>query len=919
MNIEENIIVTDNETEKRVELHAHTNRSAFDGVCDAKEIVNAAFDMGHRAVAITDENNVQSFHAACNACNALMKENPKRDFKVLYGCEMDMIDPEIVYDHNNDANEHKHEDNKTDIKPFRIVALVKNQKGLRDLYKLISIAHTKTLNIKGNIAKPCISKESINELRDNLLIGSLSLNGEIFKIACEKDQGALEKAMAFYDYIEVLPLEQYRFLCEIKETVSLDQLKEVLKRIILTAKKLGKIVVASGNVYYVTKDEKLARDIVARIDPLQFDVFVDKSEMLDQRFLNTKEMLEAFSWLEDEELIKEIVIKNPNMIADMCEKINPFHSKLYVPSITGSDEKLKDIVYTKVKELYGDPLDKVIADRLEKEFDAIIGNGYGVVYYISHLLAKKSNDDGYLVGYRGSIGSSLVAYMAGITEVNPLSPHYICPHCKHLEWIDDHCLSGYNLEDKECPVCGEKMNGDGHNIPFETLSGYDGDKMPDIDLNFSNDYQEKARSYLRDLFGDDYVFKAGVISTLGEKLAFTYTKSYYEDHDIPISSISDTQIQKLVSRCGNVKRKTAQHPGGVFVIPKDMEVYDFTPIQHPSNDPRSEWKITQIEFRNLFNIIYRFDIFGHVDPTALHLLQDMTGVDPKTIPMNDPKVMSLFSSAKVLNIKDDVYDEPTGACGLPDFGSRFIRDILVSTKPQTFSDLVKISGLAHGSNTWNDNTKELIKNGLDLKDLIAFRDDVYETMLEHDIHSRMAYDIMENVRKGKALTEEFEQTMIEHNVPKWYIDSCKSVKYLFPRAHATVYVMMAVRMAWYKVYYPQHYYAVYLSLYCNAYDFETMTKSICDIKDKIHELYGKASKSDPRNPIINKYIELIYTLEVCYEMKARGYSLSNVDIEKSLATEFIADPNDDHVIIPPFNVLDSFRKNPYLHSVHMIY
>ena len=1107
--------LVDDEADKRVELHAHTNRSEMDGVCKADEIVEAAFSMGHKAVAITDHYGVQAFPTAQKAAKACLKSDPEREFKILYGVEMAMVDKRLnivynktdddisdaryvvfdiettglssTYDHiiefgavtmyrgniesridmfikppvklsnftthlthikdsdlvnarsfaevkdeildyvkgkvlvahnasfdygfinaelkrikadpidnvvidtldlaramfkdqkrfrlgsvakhfgveydESDAHRADYDAEvlaqvfnlmlkqikEDEIKTFRelddyqdienafkkkrayhVTALAKNKDGLKDLFKMISIAHTKTLLVTSKIsddasddskevaAEPRTLRETIKEYRKDLLIGSACLNGEVFEIASTRSQEELEEAIAFYDYIEVQPLENYRQLYEVRDSLTKDKLKLILKNIIQTAKRLGKIVCATGDLHYVKKDEKILRDVYITakgIGSARHPLYVyDKVKRLtsktpDQRFLNTKEMLEAFSWLEDEDLIKEIVITNTNKIADMCEVIYPIHSKLYTPTIKDSDKLLTDIVYTRAKEIYGEPLDKTIDDRLKKELDAIIGNGYGVIYYVSHLLVKRSNEDGYLVGSRGSVGSSLVATMAGITEVNPLAPHYICPHCKHLEWVDETALSGYNLENKVCPVCGATMRGDGQDIPFETFLGFNGDKVPDIDLNFSGDYQKRAHLFTREVFGEDHVFRAGTISTVMEKTAYGYVNSYLDEYDISKDSISKAQKERLVEGCLDVKRTTGQHAGGIIVIPSEMDVYDFTPIQYPANDPNATWYTTHFDFHEIHDNVLKFDILGHVDPTAMRLLQNISGIDPKSIPMNDKKTISIFSSAEALNIIDPVYDEKTGACGLPEFGTRFVRGILEMTRPTAFSDLVQISGLSHGTDVWNNNAKDLVEEGIALRDVIGCRDDIMVTMLRYGLESKMAFDIMEKVRKGKGLSPEQEEEMLRHDVPKWYIDSCKKIKYMFPKAHAVAYVIMAVRIAWFKVYHPEYYYVSYLSLRCDAYDLNAMLKSAREIKIWLDRIDEKRFSRDPEDKVSDKEKNLYDTLEICYEMKARGYDITNIDIERSLATEFLVDPDDDHLIIPPFTVIDGLGAN----------
>ena len=1102
----------DDASNKRIELHAHTNKSEMDGVCDGAEIVQAAFDMGHRAVAITDHNVVQGFPVAQRTVKALLKANPEREFKVLYGCELNIVDeylnpvynPDnvllqdaeyVVFDLETTGLSSRHDrviefgavvmhrgqiidqrdffinpemkvsshilsitnikeedlrkakvfkDVKEDIKEFvkgRILVahnasfdygflneelkrlnedilhnevidtldlarilfknrrtyrlgniarqygveydeevahranydadvlakifnlmlkdilakdiktgnelsmlheeddyikkaayhttvLCKDKEGLKDLFKLVSIAHTDTLAVFGKansksagsefIAEPRILRSTFEKYRSHLLVGSCCQNGEVFQIAHTRGADKLKEAISHYDYIEIQPLENYRNLYIDRELFSLESLKIYLKDIIEEAKAQGKMVVATGDVHYVTKDEKILRDVYINtqgIGGAHHPLFVfnkDKRKVQvtpEQRFLNTNEMLKAFSWLEDDKLINELVIENPNKIADMVEVINPIHDKLYPPSVEGSIENLKNEVYRTCKERYGDPIPEEFEARLKRELDSIIGNGYAVIYYVSHLLVKKSNRDGYLVGSRGSVGSSLVATMSGITEVNAMEPHYICPCCHHFEWANDgKYASGYDLPDKLCPDCGTKMIGDGQNIPFETFLGFHGDKVPDIDLNFSGDYQPNAHLFTREIFGADHVFRAGTISTVAEKTAFGYVSGYCEEKNI--TNMSRAQRQRLASGCEGVKRTTGQHPGGIIVIPGDMDVYDFTPVQYPANDPASAWKTTHFDFHEIHDNVLKFDILGHVDPTAMRQLQNISGIDPKTIPMNDPLTMSIFNSSKALGIINPDYHEETGACGLPEFGTRFVRGILEETRPSRFSDLVIISGLSHGTDVWNNNAKDLIDAGtVTLQSVIGCRDDIMLGLIKYGLPSKPSFDIMEKVRKGKGLSEEHEALMREHNVPEWYIDSCKKIKYMFPKAHAVAYVIMAVRIAWFKVHHPEYYYVSFFSLRCDAYEIETMIQDAAGIKRRMDEIAIKMQAKDKAEQATKKERDLYDTLEICYEMVSRGYRLSNIDLKRSMATEFSVDKYDHHVIIPPFTILDGLGDN----------
>ena len=1122
----------DDEENKRVELHCHTKLSEMDGVSSPAEVVEAAYQMGHRAIAITDHLCLQGFHEAQVAYKGIMKAagDEKPDFKLLYGCEFNVASPylNIVYNSNSDiladqeyvvydlettglstrydyviefgavimykgavkesrdffikppfelsqvtknlthitdenlrdartfaecADEIREfvkgrvlvahnasfdfgflnaeyerigqepldnpvidtldlsrslfktrrayrlgnmahaygvsydeevahranydadvlaqvfnlmlkdcakngvetlddlknfqgEDAFVKTRAFHTTVLCKNKAGLKDLFKLVSISNTETLAVFGKsntkdansdfIAEPRLFKDTINKYRENLLVGSACLNGEIFEIASTRSKKELAEAISFYDYIEIQPLENYRFLYEDRELFTKERLKSYLKDIIDEAMAQGKIVVATGDVHYVRKDEKILRDVyisAQAIGGAHHPLYLyDKEKRAkqvtpDQRFLNTKEMLEAFAWLDDEKLAREIVIDNTNKIADICDNIKPFSDELRPPKIDNAiekavncniieepfvgskeiisaDEYLRRLVYYNAHQLYGENIEQFIIDRIETELNAIIGNGYGVIYFVCHLMVKRSNNDGYIVGSRGSVGSSLVATLSGITEVNPLPPHYICPKCHRLEWMEG-VASGYDLPDRICPDCGEKMIGDGQNIPFETFLGFHGDKIPDIDLNFSGDYQPKAHLFTREIFGPENVFRAGTISTVAEKTAFGYVSGYCEEKGI--TGMSRAQRQRLASGCEGVKRTTGQHAGGIVVLPDDMEIEDVTPIQFPANDKEAAWNSTHFEYHDFSDNLLKFDILGHVDPTAMRLFENISGIDVRTIPMNDEKVLSLFYSTKALNIINPNYHEETGAAGLPEFGTLNTRNTIEETRPHVFSELVQISGLSHGTDVWRGNAQELIRSGIKLADVIGCRDDIMSTLMSYKLESKDAFSIMEHVRKGKGLTPEEEEIMLGHDVPRWYIESCKKIKYMFPKAHAVAYCIMAVRVAWFKVYHPEYYYVSYFSLRCDAYELSTMVKDADSIYERMKELYAKMQSRE--NPATKKEKDIYDTLEVCYEMVSRGYRLLNIDLYRSLATEFLVNPDNNHEIIPPFAVLDGLGGN----------
>ncbi|WP_435052788.1 PolC-type DNA polymerase III, partial [Faecalibaculum rodentium] len=606
---------------------------------------------------------------------------------------------------------------------------------------------------------------------------------------------------------------------------------------------------------------------------------------------------------------EEIVITNPEKLRREIETIYPVKDRLYPPDIEGSDQKLRDICFDTAHKVYGPDLPEIVEKRLDRELDSIIGAGYYVVYYISHLLVKKSNEDGYLVGSRGSVGSSFVATMSNITEVNPLTPHYICKNCQYCEWIsDDKVKSGFDLPDKECPHCGSVMRGDGQDIPFETFLGFNGDKVPDIDLNFSGEYQAKAHAYTKEVFGEDHVFRAGTVGTVQEKTAYGYVKGYEEEMGLEATPYNEAKRTDLAKGCEGVKRTTGQHPGGIVVVPLDMDVHDFTPVQYPANNPDAEWKTTHFDFHQIHDNILKFDILGHVDPTAMKLFERMTGMDVTTIPMNDPETMAIFSGIDSLNIDSSRYDQKTGAAGIPEFGTPFVRGILELTKPTTFAELVSISGLSHGTDVWLNNAKDLIDNGTCvLSEVIGCRDDIMIDLMNYGLPPKDSFTIMESVRKGKGLKPEWEKLMKDNSVPDWFIDSCKKIKYMFPKAHAVAYVMNAVRIAWFKVHMPVYYYCQFFSIRCDAYDIGVMMQGEGAIRERMNGI--RAMRDNKTEKPSDKELAIYDTLELALEMVLRGYRFSRISMERSDATEFIPDPQDEKAIIPPFTSVDGLGAN----------
>lgn len=796
------------------------------------------------------------------------------------------------------------EDNYLRKRPFHATIYAKNQKGIKDLYKLVS---TSSIDYYSEI--PRIPRKLLAENRENLIIGSACFNGEVFDIASTRSHKELVETIKFYDFIEVQPLDNYSYLIDTGSIENKDKLIKYIKFIIEASKEAKKLVVATSDAHYVNPRQKIFRDVYIRTKAIGgvahplYDFKKRVRENPNQHFRTTNEMLEAFSYL-DESLAYEIVVTNSNLIVDMVEDVEPLRSGTYTPKIKGAEEELKRLCYYNAHRIYGEKLPEIVEKRIDKELTSIINNGFAVIYYIAHKLVKKSTDDGYLVGSRGSVGSSLVAYLADITEVNALPPHYICDNCKYSDFSNDEGVySGIDLPSKTCPVCGMPLRGDGQDIPFETFLGFKGDKVPDIDLNFSGDYQATVHEYTKVLFGEDYVFRAGTISTVAEKTSFGYVKGYYEDLGI-VDKVRNAQINYVAKNCENVKKTTGQHPGGIIVIPNDMDVYDFTPIQYPADSLDASWKTTHFDFYAIHDNVLKLDILGHVDPTALRMLQDLTGIDPKEIPCNDEKVLSLFTSCEVLGVSEDDILNENGATGIPEFGTKFVKRMLTEAKPKTFAELVHISGLSHGTDVWDGNAQVLIQNKTcTLMEVIGCRDDIMVYLIKKGLDSSLAFKIMEAVRKGRGLTKEQESEMRKKNVPEWYIESCKKIKYMFPKAHAVAYVTMALRLAWLKVYKPLEYYAVFFSTRCEAFEIDTMIQGREAILTRLLGIRARLSNYATASQVSKKENQLVDTLESALEMTVRGYKFTNIDLYKSDAKNFIID-KENNAIIPPFITVD---------------
>lgn len=788
---------------------------------------------------------------------------------------------------------------------FHTTILAKNEIGIRNLYRLISFANTKYL-----FKTPRILKSEVIKLKDGLLIGSACSNGEIFTKARSISDDELRDVMGFYDYIEVQPLDNYDYLIQLGEFNSKEEVQNLVEKIIKIGKDSGKLVVATSNSHVLDAKDKIYRQIIVNqkvpgggLHPLNKKGIRDIPTF---HFRTTNEMLEAFNFL-DEDTKKEIVITNTNKVADMIEefKIIKDEKEPYTPIFEGSADEVREMVNKKAHEIYGELLPEIIEARIKQELDSIIGNGFDIIYLIAQKLVKKSNDDGYLVGSRGSVGSSFAATMMGITEVNPLPPHYICPNCKKSIFeMDGRSLekdysSGYDLPDKVCE-CGTAMKKEGQDMPFATFLGFNGDKVPDIDLNFSGEYQSKAHDYTKVLFGNEYVYRAGTIGTVADKTAYGYVKGYIEDKGFNMRS---AEVERLAMGCVGVKRTTGQHPGGIVVIPNYMNVFDFTPYQYPADDIDAAWYTTHFDFHAIHDYVLKLDILGHDDPTMLRMLQDISGINMYDIPFDDKEVLELFSGPEVLGIKKDQIMCDTGTLGIPEFGTNFVIEMLKDTKPTSFAELVKISGLSHGTDVWLNNAKDLVDNKIvPFKDVIGCRDDIMVYLIQAGLKPLDAFKIMEFVRKGKASKApdewiKWEQIMRDGNIPDWYIESCQKIKYMFPKAHATAYIMMALRVAWFKVHHPIMYYSAYFSIRTSDYDIDAMISGYDEIKNKIVDLQNKGYD------MTNKESSILDVLKVALEMTARGFKFSNIDLYKSDGIKFIID-EDNKTLIPPFRSLD---------------
>ncbi|MCM1115181.1 MAG: PolC-type DNA polymerase III [Clostridium sp.] len=900
----------DTAEEKRVELHLHTSLSEMDGISSPSALVNRAVKWGHKAIAVTDHGVVQALPEAYNKV--------KGKIKLILGMEGYLVDDAKYPDFMN-----------LKLKQFKrhhIILLVKEDTSLdesipkeerkygrKNLYELISSSNIKTFK-----SRPLIPKSMLAKKRDGLIIGSACEQGEVYQAILNGagDDELLELA-AFYDYLEIQPNGNNAFMIrstkELHENIHSDEdLININKKIISLADTLNKPVVATGDVHFL--DEKDARFRAIIMASKGFD---DADQQAPLYFKTTDEMLADFAWAGDR--AKEFVIDNPNKIADsVMDNIPPIPPGTFQPHIDGANEELTEKCWNMAKDLYGDPVPQYVADRLQRELDSIIGHGFGVLYVIAKRLVEESERNGYLVGSRGSVGSSLAAHMGGISEVNPLAPHYYCKKCKHSEFfLQGEYGSGFDLPPKDCPNCGIPMKRDGHEIPFETFLGFDGDKEPDIDLNFSGEYQSRSHRYTEELFGKEYVFKAGTMATVADKTAYGYVMKYLDERGL-LASTPKAEIDRLTVGCTGIKRTTGQHPGGMVVVPDKYTVEDFTPIQYPSNDEKKGTYTTHFDFKNsLHDTLLKLDELGHDNPTLYKYLEDSTGIPVMDVDLSDPKLYQLITSTDPIGVSPEDIDCQTGTLAIPEMGTPFVIGMLLEAQPKTFADLLQISGLSHGTDVWLGNAQELIKQGTcTISDVIGCRDDImthlihvaedYErkTGKESPLSKKDCFKIMEYTRKGKAPKElpPYEDAMKTIGVEQWYIDSCYKIKYMFPKAHAAAYVIAALRLAWYKIYHPIHFYSAYFTVRGGAIDAVAAVEGKAAVKQKMAEYQekrknGSVTAKDDSTYVVN---------QIVIEMLARGIEFLPVDIYKSDARVYRIE---EGKIRLPFGAIDGIGEN----------
>ncbi len=845
---------------KRVELHLHTKMSSLDALISPKDLIKLASSMGHSAVAITDHGNCQAFPQAMTEVDKLRKSGV--DFKLIYGMEGYFIPSELTAEQSETPTD----------RPRHIILIAKTQIGLKNLYKIISRSHLDHFH-----KRPRIPKWLLDQHREGLIVGSACEAGEHYPAILDGvPYSKLLEIASYYDFLEVQPLMNNEFMLRNGAIESVEVLKEHVRTILSLGRELTIPVIATGDVHFATKQDAIYRTVLTAA------MYKDADMQPPLYYRTTDEMLAEFDFLDDETAY-EIVVENPNKLVQSTEDLRAIPKGTYTPVVEGAEEDIVRLTMDGAIAIYGDPLPDNIKERLDRELNSIIKHGFAGLYVISQKLVKNSVDNGYLVGSRGSVGSSAVAFFSGISEVNPLTPHYICRKCHYYE-LDNEAHSGFDLPSKKCPNCDSDLYGDGHEIPFETFLGFDGDKAPDIDLNFSGEYQEYAHKYTEELFGSKYVFKAGTISMLQEKTAFGYVKKYLEERGLVVSKAEELRLCK---GCVDVKKTTGQHPGGMVVVPSEFEVEDFTPVQYPSDSKAKGVITTHFEFKYLHDTILKLDILGHDMPTIFKHLGDMTGIAIEDVPMNDQRVISLLLSPYELGVSEKDIDSKTGTFGIPELGTNFVRNMLIDAQPMSFSDLIQISGLSHGTDVWNGNAEDLIKNNIcTISDVIGTRDSIMTELIRKGVDKAMAFKIMEWTRKGNAkkfFTSEIESMMRSCGVEDWYIDSCKKIQYMFPKAHAVAYLIAAVRLMWFKIYHPLEYYSVSFTVKAaEVFDYESAVGGREVTLRRYEELRRKYDQERKA-----KDAELFTMLQSIREMLFRGYEFLPIELHKSHATKYL--------------------------------
>ena len=893
----------DNAEVKRVELHCHTKMSKLDGLTPMEGLVKQAIRWGHKALAITDHGVVQAFPFCFDAAEG-------SDLKLIFGMEGYLISDRQTKDDAVDTeNPDAATKGKSKISSHHIIILAKNEIGLRNLYQLVTISHLRYLN-----KRPLLPRAVIEEHREGLVLGSACEAGELYRaVRLGASDEELEEIAGFYDYLEIQPTGNNQFL--VRENYCTEEdLREHNRKIYELGKRLGKLTVATCDVHFLNPEDAQLRAI------LQAGQGYKDADLQPPLYLHTtEEMLEEFSYL-GEEAAYEVVVTNTNKIADMIERIKPVpdRDQLYSPSIPGAEDAVRDLSYAKAHEWYGEKLPQIVEDRLKMELDAIIGHGFSVLYYIAHKLVKHSIDRGYLVGSRGSVGSSFVATMLDITEVNALKPHYRCPNCRHSEFfMNNEVDSGFDLPPKDCPECGTRMLRDGHDIPFAVFLGFHGDKVPDIDLNFSGGIdpddpsamsdQSVAHKYTEELFGRDNVCRAGTIATIANKTAIGFIRKYYESKNL---HVHPAHVAALVEGFAGIKRTTGQHPGGIMVVPRNMDIHYITPMNRPADDKDGTTITTHYDYHSINDRLVKLDILGHDDPMVLKMLEKYLqedvdpNFDPKKIPVGDEETMRIFQDTTSLGVTPEQIDSAVGTFGIPECGTKFVRQMISDVQPKKFSEVVRVSGYSHGTDVWLNTAQDLIKEGKPVAETISTRDDVMTHLISKGVEPSLAFKTMEHVRKGKAAKKGLEPKMLEAmravNIPEWYIKSCEKVQYLFPKAHAVAYVLMAYRIAYCKVHYPKEFYAAYFTVRAKDFDYTHVSKGKSYVKNFIKNVYQQGFKASPLDKTTVTYLELVN------EMLERGLSFDKMDLYKSDPIKFLVTENG---LRPPLAALGGVGEN----------